>query len=108
MNMVAKIHRLKNKPERITKTLHKVSLDLDLKRKVHELSGGEQQRVAIAKILLKNPDLVLADEPTASLDEQNKEVVLQLLQHFVTKGKTVIVVSHDPMVRSYGQNVIEL
>lgn len=108
MNMVAKIRRLKNRSARIENSLSKVSLDLELKRKIYELSGGEQQRVAIAKTLLKNPDLILADEPTASLDEQNKTVVLELLQHFVTKGKTVIIVSHDPLVRTYGQNIIEL
>ena len=108
MNMVAKIRRLKNRSARIENSLSKVSLDLELKRKIYELSGGEQQRVAIAKTLLKNPDLILADEPTASLDEQNKTVVLELLQHFVTKGKTVIIVSHDPLVRTYGKNIIEL
>ena len=79
-----------------------------LKKKVHELSGGEQQRVTIAKIILKNPNLILADEPTASLDPENKQIVLEYLKSFAEYGKTVVVVSHDTNVIEYADYTIDL
>jgi putative ABC transport system ATP-binding protein len=68
------------------------------RKKVYELSGGEQQRVAIARLMLKPCDLVLADEPTGSLDSASADVVLTLLRDLNTSGKTVIVVTHDDRV----------
>ena len=64
-----------------------------------KLSGGEQQRVAIARALARQPEILLADEPTASLDEHNAQRVLDvLLSHTVTRGGTLIVCSHDPLL----------
>lgn len=77
-------------------------------RPIHELSGGEQQRVAIAKIIYKDPDIILADEPTASLDDDNKRVVLNYLKQLSQKGKTVIIVTHDKSILDYGDNHLDL
>lgn len=70
-------------------------------RKVYELSGGEQQRVAIARAILKPSNLVLADEPTGSLDPENRDIVLKLLSTMNEMGKTIIVVTHDNIVADY-------
>ena len=73
------VYKNKKKPKipinRINEVLQQLQLDNMLYRKVYELSGGEQQRIAIAKLILKDPQLVLADEPTASLDDENKKIV---------------------------------
>jgi putative ABC transport system ATP-binding protein len=78
------------------------------RRKVYELSGGEQQRVAIARILLKPCDLVLADEPTGSLDAQNRDEVLRMLRELNGSGKTILIVTHDERVTESCKRVIEL
>ncbi|ELA07029.1 MULTISPECIES: ATP-binding cassette domain-containing protein [Weissella] len=66
-----------------------------LTKKVYDLSGGEQQRVAIVKTILKDPEIILADEPTGSLDEQNKKNIVELLINLKNQNKTLIIVSHD-------------
>lgn len=99
---------MSHKEKRIKEVLNSLQLDMDLNRKVYELSGGEQQRLAIAKIILKNPDLILADEPTASLDLGNKEIILNLLKQFSTEGKTVIIVTHDKDTIEIADNKIDL
>ncbi|CAG7839351.1 Lipoprotein-releasing system ATP-binding protein LolD [Clostridium haemolyticum] len=70
-------------------------------RKVYELSGGEQQRIAIARAILKPSNLVLADEPTGSLDPENRDIILKLLSKMNEMGKTIIVVTHDSTVADY-------
>ena len=62
------------------------------------ISGGEQQRVALAKIIAKSPDIILADEPTGSLDERNRSYVMDILKELNRQGKTIVVVTHDPYV----------
>ncbi|EGP4724546.1 putative bacteriocin export ABC transporter [Enterococcus faecium] len=78
--------------------LAKVSLDYPLKTKVYRLSGGEKQRLAFAKLLLEDKELILADEPTGSLDNENRNHILDLLFQQHRAGKTVIVVTHDPYI----------
>lgn len=78
--------------------LKQVNLTLDLSRKVYSLSGGEAQRVAIAKIILKKPMIILADEPTAALDEKNGQEVVDLMKQLVTDDTILIVATHNPMV----------
>lgn len=78
--------------------LEKVGLDIPLTRKIYGLSGGEQQRIAIARILLKPSELILADEPTGSLDEGNRDTILGILKDLKHDGKTIIVVTHDPYI----------
>ena len=78
--------------------LSKVGLTLSLNKKIYQLSGGEQQRVSLARGFLRNFDMILADEPTGSLDSENKEIVMSILKQFHQEGKTIIIVSHDEYI----------
>lgn len=64
-------------------------------RNVNELSGGEKQRISIARAMVNDPDIILADEPTGSLDVDNKEMIVENLFNLRKNGKTVIIVTHD-------------
>jgi len=82
--------------------LRSVGLDEQLgENKPNELSGGEQQRVAIARALANDPDIILADEPTGNLDSKTGKDIMQLLDDTNKRGKTIIVVTHDPQVAAY-------
>jgi putative ABC transport system ATP-binding protein len=93
---------------KIEDVLKKVGLAQYSNRYVYSLSGGEQQRVAIARLLLKSCELVLADEPTGSLDYDNKKEVCQLLKQMNQEGKTIIVVTHDNYFMEFADKVIYL
>jgi len=73
-----------------------------------QLSGGEQQRVCIARALINDPKIVLADEPTGNLDAQNEEIVLRILRELHQQGRTIIMVTHDPVVARLADRRIEL
>ncbi len=75
-------------------------------RRVYTLSGGEQQRVALARLLLKPCELILADEPTGSVDAENRRVIMTLLEQLQEAGKTIVIVTHDPMVAERCTRVI--
>lgn len=98
----------KQKNEAILSALKEVGLDDYGKKIVHTLSGGEQQRVAIARLLLKNPSLILADEPTGSLDSENRDIIVSLFQKLHKQGKTIIMVTHDKSLTKIFSRVIEL
>lgn len=82
------------------------------KRKYHQvnkMSGGEKQRVAICAAIVKNPRIILADEPTGELDHNNTIKILELFKKISkTMGKTIIIVSHNPVIRDYCDRVLEL
>lgn len=88
--------------------LERVGLNISLKQKIHELSGGEQQRVAIARILLKPCELILADEPTGSLDADNRNEILAILKGLHQEGKTIVIVTHDDVVAKACSRIIRL
>ena len=73
-----------------------------------QMSGGEQQRVAIARALANDPDIILADEPTGNLDEENEIIIFKTLKELADSGKTVIVVSHNEIVKEYADEVINI
>lgn len=98
----------KEKELYIKMALKKIGLDKDLNEKIYCLSGGEQQRVAIARAFLKNYDLVLADEPTGSLDAKNRDIIMDILSDFHEMGKTIVIVSHDQAVIDRCNRVIEI
>ena len=73
-----------------------------------QLSGGEQQRVCVARALINHPEIILADEPTGNLDETNENIVLDLFRQLHNEGTTLIVVTHDPEVADAAQRTIVL
>lgn len=88
--------------------LEKIGLLQKKKERVYSLSGGEQQRLALARLFLKKCDIVLADEPTGSLDRKNAEIVINMLKELNECGKTVVLVTHDESFKKMGRKVIEL
>lgn len=99
---------IEKKKELAEEMLKYVGLDHRISHYPSELSGGEQQRVAIARSLINEPSIILADEPTGNLDNKNKNIVLNLLKKISLGGKCVIVVSHDVDVISYADEIYEL
>lgn len=77
-------------------------------QKVYKLSGGEQQRVALARLMIKKCDVILADEPTGSLDPENSEKVLKILKLMNEQGKTVLLVTHNQDIKEMGSMVISI
>lgn len=92
-----------NKEEKALKLLEKVGIDVDkAKRRVLQLSGGEQQRVSIARALSYDSKIILADEPTGNLDKDNEDEIINILKDLAHKEKKcVIVVSHSPNVKKH-------
>lgn len=77
-------------------------------KKVYQLSGGEQQRVAIMRLILQDCDIILADEPTGSLDNQNRDKVISYLKELNQLGKTVVIVTHDMVVANECKRIINI
>mgnify|MGYP001011014578 FL=1 len=88
--------------------LRKVGLADRAKHLPSQLSGGEQQRVCIARALINNPEIILADEPTGNLDEANEIMVIEILKQLHKEGSTIIVVTHDPEVGDQAMRKITL
>lgn len=80
---------------RIREVLERIHLASKGHKMPHELSGGEQQRVAVARALLNNPDIILADEPTGNLDPETSEEIVKLFIEIKNSGKTVVMATHD-------------
>lgn len=88
--------------------LERVGLAERAKHLPSQLSGGEQQRVCVARALINYPEIILADEPTGNLDEANEKIVVELLRKLHEDGATLIVVTHDPEVGEVAQRQIVL
>jgi putative ABC transport system ATP-binding protein len=110
LQIASRFKRFDRKTEkRVFKSaLEKVGLSNIEKMKIFQLSGGEQQRVAIAKLIIKSPDIILADEPTGSLDEENKRIVMSLIDELNSSGKTILLVTHDEEVKKCAKRVVSL
>jgi ABC-type lipoprotein export system ATPase subunit len=87
-------------------------IQLKLEKRVdhppEQMSGGEQQRVAIARALINDPEIVIADEPTSNIDAESIKILLDILMDLKSKGKTIIVSSHDPVFLDYGETIFFL
>ncbi|QXO96353.1 ABC transporter ATP-binding protein [Methanospirillum purgamenti] len=102
-------YRKKDTTGRVSKLLSMVGINEDLaKHKPSELSGGQQQRVAIARALVNNPKILLCDEPTGNLDSKTGVLVMKILRKLNEKGKTLIIVTHDPEIAAQADRTITI
>ena len=107
LNIVQSLGNKSEKRQKIIEALRRVGFEEEvLKQKIYELSGGEQQRIAVARIMLYDSDIILADEPTGSLDRKNKEIVMRLLKKLQKENKTILMVSHDDESLEYCSRVV--
>lgn len=94
--------------ERIKDVLEKVGLRSKIKKMPHEISGGEQQRVVIARALLNNPEIILADEPTGNLDPDTSEEIFVLLKQISQNGTAVLMATHNyHIIRKFPSRIIK-
>lgn len=98
----------KERIARATEILKKVGLESQLKKKPNQLSGGQKQRVAIARALINDPDIILADEPTGSLDSDTTLQILDILKQIADEGKLVVMVTHSEKVAKVSSRIVEL
>lgn len=104
----ASINKIDYAEERAWQLLKKVGLEQHAHQAPSTLSGGEQQRVSFVRALIHNPPFLIADEPTAHLDEENKHRLLTLLQEAVTLGMGLIITTHDQAVAASFQHILHL
>jgi putative ABC transport system ATP-binding protein len=91
-----------NKKTLVSNVLKEVNLEyIDPSTKVYSLSGGEQQRVALARLMLKQPKIILSDEPSAALDSENVANVMNIFQKMTQSGITIVIATHDPLVKAH-------
>lgn len=96
----------KDRKTKALKLLEQFGLENRKNHYPKELSGGEQQRIAIARALANDPNFILADEPTGNLDAKNEEIVYKTLKELANSGKAVIVVSHNESIKQYADKVL--
>lgn len=96
------------KDHAINQALNQVGLADFKNKRIYQCSGGEQQRIALARLILKDSRLILADEPTGSLDDNNKQIVLKHLKALNEEGKTILIATHDPIVMNFCDELLEL
>ena len=106
--MVAQYYHSMQDEKEALAALERVGLKDRAKHLPSQLSGGEQQRVCIARALINSPELILADEPTGNLDEANENIVLGIFRQLHKEGTSLIVVTHDPEVGEEAQRIVRL
>lgn len=98
----------KERKEKAIQLLKKVKLEDRMNHFPKELSGGEQQRVAIARALANNPEIILADEPTANLDKESEEIIFKIFEDLKNDGKCIIIASHSDYIKAYADVVLSV
>ncbi len=106
--MVAQYYHSMPDEKEALEALERVGLKDRAKHLPSQLSGGEQQRVCIARALINSPELILADEPTGNLDEANENIVLDIFRQLHKEGTSLVVVTHDPEVGEVAQRIVRL
>ena len=106
--MVAQYYHSMPDEKEAMEALERVGLAARAKHLPSQLSGGEQQRVCIARALINHPQLILADEPTGNLDEANENMVIDIFKKLHAEGRTIIVVTHSPEVAAFAERTIDL
>lgn len=106
--MLAQYYHSSIEPDDAKKILEKVGLLDRLDHLPSELSGGQQQRLCIARSLINNPSILLADEPTGNLDEENGEIVLGIFKQLRSEGKTIVLITHNPDLAKNGDEIITI
>ncbi len=96
----------KDRRKNALKLLTRFGLENRINHYPKELSGGEQQRIAIARALANNPSFILADEPTGNLDVKNEEIVYNTLRNLADSGKAIVVVSHNENIKKYADEIL--
>ncbi len=88
--------------------LVRVGMEQRLHHLPSQLSGGEQQRVCIARALINQPGIILADEPTGNLDKKNEEAILDIFRELHSEGRTIVIVTHNPEIGEIGDKIIQI
>lgn len=100
--------KIKGKKEIALKALESVGMGEYAKKACNKLSGGQKQRVAIARAIVNDPAMILADEPTGALDTKTSAEIMELFHELNEHGKTIIIVTHDPLVAEQCDRIIEI
>ncbi len=100
--------KIKGKKEIALKALESVGMGEYAKKACNKLSGGQKQRVAIARAIVNDPAMILADEPTGALDTKTSAEIMELFHELNEQGKTIIIVTHDPLVAEQCDRIIEI
>lgn len=100
--------KIKGKKEIAQKALESVGMGEYAKKACNKLSGGQKQRVAIARAIVNDPAMILADEPTGALDTKTSAEIMELFHELNEQGKTIIIVTHDPLVAEQCDRIIEI
>jgi len=98
----------KERTERAKEILTRVGLKERMNHRPNELSGGECQRVAVARALINNPKIIFADEPTGNLDTKTGKEIMELFDELHREGNTIVVVTHDPNIAAYAKRIIKI
>ena len=106
--MIAQYYHSMADEEEALAALEQVGLGHRARHLPRQLSGGEQQRLCIARALINHPKIILADEPTGNLDETNQETVMDIFHRLHGQGSTIVVVTHSPEVASHAQRIVHL